>query len=310
LPAPSFVGRDSLCAELATVVSGQGPTTVVISGPPGIGKSALALHVAELVRDRFPGGRVAVRATSADGRARPLTELAAETASGEGEVDGSRLLVLDDVVDAETARALAGTAPGDATLVTSRLSLAGLVATHRAHVCRPGPLEPAESVAFLRDFIGADRVRREEEAAAGLTALCAHYPLALRIAATRLLTRPLLSIADYADWLRVDPVRRLTVGADHRLAVERVLETALRRLEPALAQAFLRLGAAPAAVGPFSAADCAAALDGWPGGAQDGLHRLADAGFLEEDQPDRYHLHGLLRAFAAASHRTAMGELA
>jgi hypothetical protein len=143
-----------------------------------------------------------------------------------------------------------------------------------------------------------------------LAALCAHYPLALRIASTRLLTRPLLSIADYADWLRVDPVHRLTVGADHRLAVGVVLETALARLEPGLAEAFLRLGAAPAAARSFSAVDCGTALDGWPGGAQDGLHRLADAGFLEEDRPDRYHLHGLLRAFAAASNRTAMGELA
>jgi hypothetical protein len=282
----------------------------VISGPPGIGKSALALHVAELVRERFPGGRVAVRATTADGRPRPLAELAAETGCGEGGADGPRLLVIDDVVDAETTRALAGTGPGDATLVTSRLSLAGLVATNRAHVCRPAPLEPRESLAFLRDVLGDDRVGREEEAAAGLADLCAHYPLALRIASTRLLTRPLLSIADYADWLRVDPVRRLTVGADHRLAIGSVLDTALARLEPALAAAFLRLGEVPAAAGSFSAADCASALDGWPGGAEDGLHRLADAGFLEEDQPDRYHLHGLLRAFAAASNRTATRDLA
>jgi DNA-binding SARP family transcriptional activator len=309
LPAPSFICRDALCARLAADVASPGATTVLISGPPGIGKSALALHVAELLSDRFSGGRVAVRTTQADGSPRPLAELRAETECGfQAAGSGPRLLVLDDVVDAETARALAVTGPDDATVVTSRLSLAGLVATHGAHVYRPGPFAPVESMAFLREVLGADRIGREEGPAAVLAELCGHYPLALRIATTRLLTRPLLSIADYADWLRVDPVHRLTVGADHRLAVGAVLQGALGRLETGLAEAFVRLGSEVPVAGTFSAVDCKPALDGWPAGAEDGLRRLADAGFLEEDQPDRFYLHELLRTFAAASNRPPMGE--
>jgi DNA-binding SARP family transcriptional activator len=73
LAAPSFVGRADLCADLAAVLTADtGSTrTIVLSGPPGIGKTALSLHVGEGVRAHFPGGQVAVRMTHPDGSPRP-----------------------------------------------------------------------------------------------------------------------------------------------------------------------------------------------------------------------------------------------
>jgi DNA-binding SARP family transcriptional activator len=310
-PAPSFVGRADLVADLSAALAGPsrspGPLTVVLSGPPGIGKTALALHLADVLRDHFAGGRLAVRATHPDGSPRPVDDLRAELTATD--VTGPRLLILDDVVDAETARELTAAGPGDATVVTSRLSLVALVATHGAQVRRPGPLTPAESAAFLTDVLGGQRVALENDAAARLAAVCEHYPLALRIASTRLLTRPLLSIADYVAWLKEDPVARLTVGQDSRLAIAGVFGAALHRIEPALATAFLRLGAAPLGAAGFSADDCGAVLAGRPGSPEETLHRLADAGFLEEGKPGQFHLHGLLRLYAAASNRPPAGDL-
>jgi len=311
-PVPSFVGRADLVADLTAALAGPGrsarPATVVLSGPPGIGKTALALHLADLVRDHFTGGRHAVRATHPDGSPRPVEDLRAEAATADS-VAGPRLLILDDVVDAETASELTATGPGDATVVASRLSLAGLVATHGASVRRPGPLTPADSAVFLTDVLGTTRVALEADAAARLADLCGHFPLALRIASTRLLTRPLLSVADYVAWLQENPVARLCVGQDSRLAITSVFGAALHRIEPALADAFLRLGATPLATERFSAGNCADALAGWPGGPEDALHRLADAGFLEEDRPGHFHLHGLLRLYAVASHHPPTGGL-
>ncbi|WP_084653672.1 BTAD domain-containing putative transcriptional regulator [Nocardioides insulae] len=298
--APSFVGRADLVADLSALLTETQGVTVVLSGPPGIGKTALALHLAGELRDRFAGGCLAIRTTHPDGTPRPMSDLQAEAAPDEP--DAPRLLILDDVVDADIARELAG--PADTTLVTSRLSLAGLVATHGARVRRPDRFTPAESAAFIRDVLGVDRVAREADAAARLAELCDHFPLALRIAATRLLTRPLLSVADFVAWLEEDPVQRLSVGHENRLAITGVLGAALHRLEPALAEAFLRLGADPVTAGGFSGADAAGVLSGAPGGPSAALHRLADAGFLEEDRPGHFHIHGLLRLFAKASNHT------
>jgi DNA-binding SARP family transcriptional activator len=288
LAAPAFVGRRSLCAELTALldVGRPDPTTVVLSGPPGIGKTALALHVAERARDRFPGGRVAVRMTHPDGSPRPPADLVAEVA-GATDPTRPRLVVLDDVVDADVVHHVAPAGPGDAAVLTSRLTLAGVVAARRGtHVQRVGPLDPADSHDFLAEHLGVDRVAREVDAARRLAVLCDHYPLALRIAATRLLTRPLLRLDDYVTWLAADPIRRLSLGIDDRLSLATMLGAALHRLEPGLAAAFLRVGR--------SHADAAS-------GPEDVLHRLADAGFLEEEQPGRFRMHTLLRLFATTT---------
>ncbi len=267
--------------------------TVVLSGPPGIGKTALAVHLGERLRDLFPGGQVAVRATEPDGSPRPVEDVAAEVASA---TDPAlpRFVVLDDVVDADVVPLVAPAHPHDATLVTSRLSLAGLAATRRGtQVRRVGLLEPAEAHAFLAEVLGLERVAREWDAAVRLAALCDHYPLALRIASTRLLTRPLLSLGDYAEWLAADPVHRLSLGVDNRLSIGSVLGASLHRLEPELAEAFLTVArSSPSTVL----------------GREDVLHRLADAGFLEEEQPGRFGMHALLRRYAVSTPTPATTE--
>jgi DNA-binding SARP family transcriptional activator len=291
LAAPTFVGRAPLCADLTAVLTADSGSTrtVVLSGPPGIGKTALALHVGEGVRTLFPGGQVAVRMTHPDGSPRPVDDLAAELAAGT-DSDRPRLVILDDVVDADVAAHVAPDQPHDATVVTSRLSLADLAATRGGtHVRRIGLLDPAEAYAFLAVVLGDDRVAREQDAAVRLAALCDHYPLALRIASTRLLTRPLLSLEDYTTWLADSPIQRLSLGVDNRFSVSSVLGAALHRLEPELADAFLDIAQSP----PGSVL-----------GSEDVLHRLADAGLLEEEHPGHFGVHTLLRRYALSTATT------
>lgn len=309
---PSFTGR---AAEAAAMVARltedrDDAVTILLSGAPGIGKSALAHHVAHQVRDRFPGGRLLVPMVDPDGLPRDAAEAAAAVATAlrDREPGAPVLLVLDDVVDADQVRPLLPAAPGGAAVITSRMGLAGLVATHGGRVHRLSALDEEDAYQLLVAALGAERVQPEEAAARRLAALCGHFPLALRIVAARLLTRPGLGLADAAGWLADDPLARLSLADDPRLSVARVLGAALDRLDPRLADAFVRVGSLPSAA--FRAQDGAAVLGQGDAEAEEVLERLADAGFLEEGPPGPYRVHELLRVYArrAAAERNRRTE--
>ncbi|MFF2326958.1 MULTISPECIES: BTAD domain-containing putative transcriptional regulator [unclassified Streptomyces] len=297
---PNFTGRDAETAAMvarltAPAVPGESdrhPLTVLVSGAPGIGKSALAHHVAHLVRDTFPAGRLLVRTTRPDGEPRAADDVAAEVSAAlhPGRPGERALLVLDDVVDADQVRPLlpvVAQARG-AVIVTSRMGLAGLVATHGGWVHRLSAFTGAESYALLLSVLGAERVEAEPDAAHRLTALCGHFPLALRILTARLLTRPGLRLGDAVGWLGEDPLARLALTDTPGLSVTAHLDGALNRLDPRLSEAFLRVAAAPRDT--FTAEEIPAVTEAV-------LERLADAGLLEDGPPGPYRIHELLRAY-------------
>ncbi|MEN8655597.1 BTAD domain-containing putative transcriptional regulator [Streptomyces sp. 21So2-11] len=318
---PSFTGRTAevaaMVARLTAHADGAGgggggdggePMTVLVSGAPGIGKSALAQHVAHLVRDSYPAGRLLVRMVDPDGAPRSSADAAAEVAAAlRGRRPGERaLLVLDDVVDADQVRQLLPAGPGGgAAVITSRMGLAGLIATHGGWVHRLSTFDEEESYGLLLAVLGAERVAAEPEAARELAAACGHFPLALRIMTARLLTRPGLRLADGVGWLAGDPLARLSLADSPRMSVGGVLGGALGRLDRRLSRAFLRVGALPG--GSFGAEESAPALGMDPAEAEDVLERLADAGLLEEGPPGPYRMHELLRVYAR---RTGLGGAA
>ncbi|NEE52985.1 AfsR family transcriptional regulator, partial [Streptomyces sp. SID8455] len=148
-------------------------------------------------------------------------EVAAEVAAalGSGRAGERALLVLDDVVDADQVRPLL-TSPDLAVVVTSRMGLGGLIATHGGWVHRLTAFTEAESYALLLAALGTERVEAEPRAARHLASLCGHFPAALRILTARLLTRPGLRLGDAVEWLGDDPLARLTLtdSPDHSVS--------------------------------------------------------------------------------------------
>ncbi len=287
---PDFSGRDEESADLAErlTADGSGPAIVVVSGLPGVGKTALATHVAHQIADRFPDGC-------------QFVSMAGRPTAGFG--DGRRLLVLDDVTDVEQVRPLLPTSRGSAVLITSRLSLAELATTRGAQLHRLGVLEPARSRELLTAMLGPTRLAAEPTVADGLAETCGHLPLLLRLAATRLSLRPRHRIADVLAWLGDDPIGTLSSvsGAADLVAA---LRQFIGQLGPDLAGAFEVVSAM--GTGPLPLADCVRALGLAQPQAAAVLERLVEANLVEDDPLGRYQVTALLREFAATHARPSL----
>jgi DNA-binding SARP family transcriptional activator len=292
--APGFVGRGPVSQIIAGRLRAD-PVLIVLTGPFGIGKTALARHVAALTAGDFPGGQYLVAMRNPDGEPRAVEEIVAQVCGPEP-ATGRRLLVLDDVVGVDQALpALTRLGTGAALLLTSRRSLAGVVARHGGWLHRLDTFDPDESLQLLTSVLGAERVGAEPAALRQLAELCDHLPLALRIIGTRLLTRPRMSIADAVEWLHTERVTRLSLPGDADLSLVSRFSDALGQLHHGLASSFLRLGSARSP--RFSVAACAQLLHTAPDAAEDLLEQLVDASLVEEG-PQHYWIRDLLRRCA------------
>lgn len=327
LPADvtGFTGRagalrrlDEVLGENAAGQTGRAVVVTAIGGTAGVGKTALAVHWAHRVADRFPDGQLYVNLRGYDpsqpvppGEA--LTRLLAalgvtgndvpidlddRAARYRSEVAGRRLLImLDNAASVAQVRPLLPGSSSCAVVVTSRDSLAGLVAVHGAHRIDLDLFPQAEAVELLRHLIGA-RVLAEPEAAAALAQQCARLPLALRVAAELAAGRPDEPLAELVAELadRQQRLARLDVGGDPHAAVQTVFSWSILHLSPAAVETFRLLGLHP---GPDFDSYALAALAGTelPAASQ-ALAELARAHLVHRTGPSRYGMHDLLRAFA------------
>ncbi|MGC0416005.1 BTAD domain-containing putative transcriptional regulator [Embleya sp. AB8] len=294
---PNFVGRDEEVRLLVEQLTGErsGPMVAVVSGPPGIGKTALAVHVAHLVRAHFPGGQWFLSLSDAEAGPSP-----GGGASAAPMIVGTRnLVVVDDVHDARGLAALLPTDPHSAALVTCRTGLSELLITRGGWAVRLDALPPPDSHRLLTTVLGARRIAADPEAAHELAELCGHFPIALRIVASRLLTGRRQTLSGLVEEVRADPVRGLTLGADRQVSVFALLDEFLTGLDHTVADAFVRIGASTLAT--FSPRECAERLDCPLEEAEHLLEALLDAGLVESHAGEEYRVNTLLRGFARAA---------
>ncbi|MER5888974.1 transcriptional regulator, partial [Streptomyces sp. NPDC001941] len=316
--ARGFHGRDEELAALDRAASETG--LALVTGAAGVGKTALALRWAHRRQERYPDGtlfadlrgfgdepvqpddvvREFLVALGVRPRALPETAVGAAALYRELTRDRALLVVLDNARGVDQVRPLLPCGEGSATLVTSRLRLSGLVVDELARPVALGLLGSGDAVRLLASAVGGGRVEAEPDAAARIGELCDGLPLALRITAAQLATRPDWRLADLADEL-ADEQGRLAllsledgegcgVGAALRLTVQGLPEDAARL--------FALLGAAP---GPDVDRYAAAALaGGTPDAVALALSRLTGAHLVTEYTPGRYSLHDLVRLYARA----------
>ncbi|NEA32241.1 BTAD domain-containing putative transcriptional regulator [Streptomyces sp. SID13031] len=310
-----FVGRqDEVDAIVARLTSPAAVPVATISGPPGAGKTALAVRVAYRLQSRYPDGQWYVRLDGAGDSERDplevlrtLLELAgAEVLTGDADTLSARLrslladkqvlILLDDAKDSQQVRPLLPGSRNSAVLVTSRNELAGLSVLDSALGTAVAVLELAEAVELLRAVVGSARVDRELPAAEELARLCGCLPLALRIAAGHLALRSNDSIAAYAEELRgSNRLVALAVAGEPDTAVEGAFARSYEGLLPDSRRLFALLGLVP---GPDVTAPTVAALLGTgPQQAIALLDSLVSANLLVR-QADRYCMHDLIRLYS------------
>lgn len=320
--ASPLIGRDKDVAALMDLLrpSDSAVPLAAITGPPGAGKSALAVHVAHRLVEHYPDGQWHLALDGAGARPRPTGELLDEllrTAGvapaaipvGDDERAGllrSRLagrrilLLLDNAANAAQILPLLPGAPGSAVLVTSRSGLSGLAVASNARRHPLGMLDTCEGVELLIQLLDPHRVEAEQQAAAELVKLCGGLPLALRIVGANLAFRPHATLADYAADLRGDDrLRGLAVPGDPQVAVRTAFDLSYASLPDAERRAFRLLGLLP---GSDLSVSAASALFGEPAGVL--LDSLAGAHLIESFATSRYAMHDLLRIYAAERARS------
>ncbi|MFH9422861.1 BTAD domain-containing putative transcriptional regulator [Streptomyces sp. NPDC017529] len=311
-----FTGREDELTALDRAASDAPDAIVMITGSAGVGKTALAVHWAHRHRTTFPDGRLfadlhgysplPARETT-DVLRDFLLVLGVPTERMPGTPDslaaryrelttGRRMLVvLDNARDADQIRPLL---PGGAhclTLVTSRHRLAELVASDAARPVPLAELPAAQCAELLAAVLGRAAVDAEPESAARLAGLCGGLPLALRVAAARLATRPHRGLAAFADEL-ADEHTRLDLLNAGSIGVAAALGLTVQHLPVPARQLFHRLGPH---TGATLDAPTAAALAGClPSQAATALDQLAAAQLVVETAPQSYVLHDLVRLYA------------
>ncbi|MEV0615192.1 BTAD domain-containing putative transcriptional regulator [Nonomuraea sp. NPDC050404] len=304
-----FVGRQAEAERLRRLL--RDGRVAVVAGAAGIGKSALAVHVAYRLAADYPDGqlhvdlggygqgepvppeRVVPRLLGALGV--PAPGSAAEQLDLYRSTLATRrvLLVLDNAASAEQVRPLLPGTSSCAVIVTSRDALRGL-ALQGAQGVRLGTLSPGESGDLLADLVGREPIEADPEAAAELAELCGHLPLALAIAGANLVGRA--GLREYIKELHADRWSTLAVEGDAQATVATAFASSYVAL-PAQAQVlFRRLGLVP---GCDFTADSASRLAGAdPGTTRRLLAGLASAHLIEEHAPGRYRLHDLVALYA------------
>jgi len=298
-PPADFTGREDELNELLASIEVGGVTISGLQGMGGIGKTALALKLVELLKPRYPDAQFFLDLKGASTQPLTVAEAmahvvrayhpAAKLPDNESELRGLYLSVLDG----QRALLLMDNA-ANTEQVEPLIPPVGclLLVTSRQHFTIPGLAAKNLDILSTRDArdLLLTIAPRIETLADEIATLCGHLPLALRLAATALVNYRNLSAADYVRSLRDRQKRLELIDASLSLSYELLSEEMRER--------WRWLAVFPETF----AGDAAAAL--WEvevDQAKYVLGELTGTSLVEwNETSDRYRLHDLARLFADA----------
>jgi tetratricopeptide (TPR) repeat protein/transcriptional regulator with XRE-family HTH domain len=322
----TFTGRVEQIQEITREIStGDGAADGVVAiyaidGMPGVGKTALAVHVAHQVADRFPDGQLFVdlHAHSADhGPADPsdilaillsATGIAPEqipaglperAARWRDRMAGKRLLlVLDNAASEGQVAALLPGSAGCLVLVTSRRRLAGLRRDYGATIVPLGVLPEADAVALFTRVFPPVPSAEDEQAVVGVVRLCEYLPLAITVVAAGIGPGEHTTVTDLRADLEATQDRLAGID-DHldeqELGVAAAFDLSYQRLGSEHQRALRLLSLTPGLdIDPYAAA---ALTDLSLTEVRRYLRILCTHRLIDQPSHHRYRLHDLVAAY-------------
>lgn len=325
LPRPAdLVGRDEPAAEATRLLRGiqrLAAPVIVISGPGGVGKTALALHACHEAIDQYPDGQLYVELHGTTGEAMTTSEVLGQFLHTFGLTgvpdttaerlalyrtllaDRRMLVVLDDATDGAQVNELVPASPGCAVVVTARRRMPEVNGAYHLAPLRPLDREHATEL-FLRVVRDAGiHLDSDTAGTQEVVALCAGLPLALRIAAALRVHDHPRSAAELAHRLARQGPEAFVY---RELSIARTIGVGFEQLDAVAQQLFLNLGLLP--LTGFGLWTAAAVLDGTgTDSAAMAMSQLAASFMVESTEANmRYRFHELTREYAR--HR-ALAEL-
>lgn len=306
-----FVGRDNELEKIRAQISAYDrPVICAVVGMGGIGKTALAVHLAHLLKDQFSGGVLWANMANSEPMAvldswaqaygcdfSGLPDLSSRAVALSGVLHGEKVLfVLDDVsaVQAtENVRRLLLGGPGSVMLITTRST--ETAAALNARIFSLGVFEPDHSLELMRQIAGVERVSAELRSALEICALLGNLPLAVEIAAQRLASHRRLGLADFVRRLKQEQGRLAELRLSDR-EVRASFAVSYQVLETSRQRAFQFLGVfAGRALTPAALA-FVGQIEEYR--AEDHLYALEAVSLIQAVGDSHYRQHPLLADFA------------
>ncbi|MGA2410745.1 MAG: tetratricopeptide repeat protein [Candidatus Binataceae bacterium] len=321
-PPDDFTGREEEITELVDAVGKGGATIVGLQGMGGIGKTALAQKIAQILKPKFPDGQIyldlkgAMHEQDIGQTVEPLTPneaLGRILASFGEEVDakwdldergkryrtllsGKRaLLLMDNARDGNQVKPLRPP-EGSVWIITSRqiFAVSGLVAKNLDALPPP---QACELLLKIEPRIG--------DTASQMAKLCGYLPLAVRAVASALNSRRDVSPAEFLSRMKAAEWRV------HEAGVKLAFTTSADLLDSPTRGLWYQLSVFP---GTFDVAGTAAVWQVDASPAKEALSKLLAFSLVEwNSETARYRLHDLARDFTAlqldeASRMAAQGR--
>jgi len=310
-----FAGRQEQLADIGAFVFDTDVPVVVISGRPGIGKTALVTNLAHDLRQQFLDGvlyvdlgignqEISVESVLRDFLDSVLVTQDAIPSSRNALISTYRsimaqkhcLLVLDNASEEQQILPLLPARGRSAVVITTRYRSLSYVASK--HVILD-PLVDSEALALFSSFSKVSINATNSETMLDVVNLCDNVPLAIRLAASRFTSRREWRLEDLRSRLlaeggklRVLRSGRLSMASSLTLSYDGLGDTAKRALR------LLSFSHLP----QFPAWALAALLDAQTGDVELVIDELNDASLLEELGPDfngneHFRLHDLVAEF-------------